>query len=148
MLIIAVGCQSCSQNSENDNVPTAVISAFNQKFPTAQDAEWEMEDETEWEAEFKLNDIEYSANFSINGEWKETEHEIIESEIPSDIRSLLDQRFTDYIVEEAEISESPTRKSFEFEIEIGEDKFEVVIDANGRLTQKTDNQEDKENDED
>lgn len=139
--------QSCEQKSNNETAPEKVLSAFSQKFPEAKKVEWEMEDETEWEAEFKMNGKEYSANFSINGDWKETEYEIKKSDIPAEIQTILDQNFTDYDLEKAEIAETASGQSYEFEIEVGEEEFEVVIDAQGKLTKKKASEE-EENDED
>jgi hypothetical protein len=144
-LLIAFTMQSCT---EKEKVPEKVLSAFSQKFPEAKKVAWEMEDEIEWEAEFKMEDIEYSANFNMNGDWIETEYEIKESAIPSNIRSILDQNFTDYEIEKAEIAETTLGKSYEFEIEVGEEEFDVVIDSNGKLIVENASEEDEENEED
>jgi len=147
-VVVAFTMNACAQKSDSKNVPEKVISTFNEKFPDAKKVEWELENESEWEAEFKWNGKEYSANFSTDGEWHETEHEIKESEIPSNIRAILDQNFSDYEIEGAEIAETPSGKSYEMEIEVGEEEYEVTIDAKGNLTKKKENEEGDENDED
>lgn len=147
-LTMAISTASCAQQKE---VPQKVKTAFSQKFPNAKKVSWDMEDESEWEAEFKMNGKEYSANFTVNGEWKETEYEIKKSEIPANIKAILDQNFSDYDIEGAEIAETASGKSYEFEIEVGEEEFEVVIDAQGKLTKKResdDEEGDEEGDED
>lgn len=145
VLSVAFSMQSCAQKSDNKDVPEKVLSAFNAKFPDAKKVEWEMENDSEWEAGFKWNGIEYSANFSIGGEWRKTEYEIKESEIPSNIRAILDQNFSDYEIEDPEIAETPTGKSYELEIEVGEEEFEVTIDPQGNLTKKKESEENDEN---
>lgn len=145
VLAVTLSLQSCAQESESKNVPEKVLTAFKTKFPDAKKVNWEMENDSEWEAEFKLNGKEYSANFSAEGEWLETEYEIKESDIPSNILAVLDKNFSDYEIEELEIAETASGNSYEMEIEIGEDGFEVTIDAKGNLTKK---KESKENDED
>ncbi len=145
VLSVTLSLQSCAQESESKNVPEKVLTAFKTKFPDAKKVNWEMENDSEWEAEFKLNGKEYSANFSAEGEWLETEYEIKESDIPSNILAVLDKNFSDYEIEELEIAETASGNSYEMEIEIGEDGFEVTIDAKGNLTKK---KESKENDED
>ena len=107
-----------------------------------------MENDSEWEAEFKWNGKEYSANFSTDGEWRETEYEIKENEIPSNIRAILDQNFSDYEIEEPEVAETPSGKSYEMEVEVGEEEYEVTIDPQGILTKKKESEENDENDED
>lgn len=148
VLSIAFSMQSCAQKPESNNVPEKVQTAFNAKFPDAKKVEWEMENDSEWEAEFKWNGKEYSANFGTEGEWRETENEIKESEIPADIRAILDQNFSDYEIEDPEIAEKPSGKSYEMEIEMGDEEFEVTIDAEGNLTKKMENEENDDNDED
>ena len=145
LLTVVFTIQSCEQKSESENVPEKVLTSFSDKFPDAKKVKWEMEDETEWEAEFKMNEKEYSANFKINGDWMETEFEIKNSEVPANIRSILDQNFKDYEIEKAEIAESVSGESYEFQIEVGEEEFEVVIDAQGNLTKEKATEESEEN---
>ncbi|MEP0984363.1 PepSY-like domain-containing protein [Ekhidna sp.] len=147
-LSIAFSLQSCAQNKKGNRAPEKVKTAFNEKFPDAKKVEWEMENDSEWEAEFKMKGKEYSANFSTDGEWRETEYEIKESEIPANIRAILDENFTDYEIEDAEIAETPAGISYEMEIEADDEEFEVTIDSEGTLTKKKESEEDGENDED
>jgi hypothetical protein len=79
-----------------------------------------IEDEKEWEAEFKLEGKEYSANFLTNGTWKETEYEIKKSDIPEAIKQTLAQDFDGYNMEEAELSETAEGKHYEVAVEKGE----------------------------
>jgi len=78
-----------------DKIPHVVKDAFAKKFPTAKKVDWEKENEKEWEAEFKFNKVEYSANFLEDGTWKETEHEIDEKEVPQNIILSLKSNFLD-----------------------------------------------------
>jgi hypothetical protein len=142
---VAVSLQSCAQKKEEVKVPEKVKTSFNDKFPNAKKVEWEKEKDTEWEAEFKIDGQEFSAKFSSTGEWMETEQEVKKSEVPSAVLDILDQNFTGYEIEEVESVETPSDKSFEFEIEVDEEEFEVMIDSNGTLTKK---KELEENDED
>ncbi|MCB0855151.1 MAG: PepSY-like domain-containing protein [Bacteroidetes bacterium] len=146
-LLFTLWTQSCAQTSENQHVPEKVKTAFSQKFPKAKKVKWEKENESEWEAEFKMDGKEYSANFSLNGDWMETEYEIKESAIPANIKTILDNNFSNYEIEEAEMAETSSGNSYEFEIEQGEEVFEVVIDAQGNVSQKK-KEDDDDDDED
>ncbi|GAL64575.1 PepSY-like domain-containing protein [Algibacter lectus] len=107
---------------------------------------WEKENATEWEAEFKMNKIEYSANFFEDGTWKETEHEIDENDIPQNVKAALASSFPGYEMEEAEISETQNGTVYEFEIEKDETEMEVAIDANGKVVkQEVKQKDDKDN---
>ncbi|MCJ7466047.1 MAG: PepSY-like domain-containing protein [Maribacter sp.] len=135
LLLIAVsgGLIAFGLKSE---VPQKVMDAFTQKFPKAKSIQWDKESDTEWEAEFKMNGVEYSANFLEDGTWKETEHELAKKEIPADIYASLMKEFPLYKVEEAEISETEEGPVYEFAIEKGKTKMEVVVDMKGAIVKK------------
>ncbi len=117
-------------------VPQKVKDAFTQKFPAAKSIKWDKESDTEWEAEFKMNGVAYSANFLEDGTWKETEHELAKKEIPADIYDSLMKAFPTYKVEEAEISETAEGSVYEFAIEKGKTEMEVTVDMNGKIVKK------------
>ncbi len=122
--------------ASGDQVPQKVKDAFVKKFPTAKKVKWDKENATEWEAEFKMNNTEYSANFLEDGTWKETEHEIDEKEIPQNVKSALMGAYAGYKIKESEISETKDGMLYEFEIKKGESEMEVAIDANGNIVKK------------
>ncbi len=119
-----------------DDAPKKVKEAFAKKFPTVKKVKWDKENDTEWEAEFKMKGTEYSANFMEDGTWKETEHEIKKNAIPANIKTALDTEFAGYKIEEAEISETSEGSVYEFELEKGEQAMEVAIDTNGEVVKK------------
>lgn len=143
MIMAVVSLSACGQNKD---VPAKVKTAFEQKFPTAQKVNWDKENETEWEAEFKMNGEEYSANFTTDGKWMETEYEIEESDLPQAVKQTLDNEFAGYDIEEVEISETPDGKVYEFALEEGETELEVAISPNGKVVKKEVKKEEDEND--
>lgn len=147
LVILSIGTlfstSACAQENSEKDVPETVKTAFTQKFPSAKKVSWEMESPSEWEAEFKLDGKEYSSNFSTDGIWKETEHEIKTSEIPDLILNIIEKDFAGFKIEEAEISESPEGSLYEIAIEKGEEEWELVFDANGKLIEKIAIEEDE-----
>jgi len=146
-LSLTIGVQGFAQGNKHEKAPEKIVTAFNKKFPNATKVKWEREHENEWEAEFKMDGQSYAASFDANGMWQETEREIKKSEIPTEIMAILDQNFSDYDIDEAEVVETAKGKGYEFEIEVNDEEFEVAIDANGNLT-KTKEQEGEAHDED
>lgn len=140
-LFVGLTVMSCAQNA-----PAKVKEAFDAKFPNAKSVKWEKENATEWEAEFKLNGTEYSANFSQDGSWKETEQEISKKNLPEAVLNTLKNEFPEYEIEEAEMVEKPDFKGYELEIEKGEETIEVVIDNNGTVVKKKVETEEEEED--
>lgn len=133
VLLTSVMVSFCSAG---EKVPQKIKDAFAQKFPTAKSVKWDKESATEWEAEFKMNSIKYSANFSEQGIWKETEHEIAEKDLPAAVKKALTDAFAGYKTEEIEMSETASGTVYEFGIEKGQKKMEVAIDASGNVTKR------------
>ena len=153
--LVMIFTQACAQN--NSKVPAKVKAAFTQKFPTAKKAKWDKENATEWEVEFKMNGKEYSANYTSDGVWKETEYEIKKSDIPAAVKQTLNKEFNGYDMEESEISETPEGKVYEFALEKNDKDLEVAIAPNGTVVKKegkkendeeNDNEKDEDNDKD
>ncbi|MCF8462169.1 MAG: PepSY-like domain-containing protein [Flavobacteriales bacterium] len=146
LAMAAISTAACGQKKESEIAPKAVEASFQKKFPNAQKVKWEKENDSEWEAEFKLDGKEYSANFSADGTWKETEHEIAKSEIPAAVQNALNTEFAGYKIEESEISETAEGTVYEFELEKGESDLEVTVDANGKILKKEVEEEHEEKD--
>ncbi|CAH8281783.1 putative PepSY-like beta-lactamase-inhibitor [Mariniflexile fucanivorans] len=146
LLVLFIGCSLLAFTSSiKKDPPQKVKEAFAKKFPNIKKADWDKESETEWEAEFKMNKVEYSANFLSDGTWLETEHDIKMKDVPKNILNTLKSEFSGYAIEEAEISETSKGVFYEFEIEKDKIEMEVVFDTNGKILKK-ELKEDEEND--
>lgn len=133
---ILLSAGAFAQGQTKKDVPVAVKSAFAEKFPSAKKIKWDMESAMEWEAEFKMDGREYSANFLTDGTWQETEHEIKTADIPESIKQILAQDFAGFKIEEVEISEKSDARAYEIAVEKGEEEWELVFDINGKLLEK------------
>ncbi|KUK57978.1 MAG: Uncharacterized protein XD81_1311, partial [Bacteroidetes bacterium 38_7] len=136
LFALAFAILSITACAQKTTAPENVVKAFSQKFPDAQSVKWNKENESEWEAEFKMDSEEYSANFSTDGVWMETEYEIEQSAIPAKVKQTLDSEFADYNIEGAEISETSEDTVYEFALEKGEQKMEVAIAPDGIVKKK------------
>jgi len=145
--VVAVfGFYACGQSGTN--VPEKVKTAFSAKFENAKKVKWDKENDSEWEAEFKMDGKKYSANFDLDGNWMETEYEIEKSEIPVAVQATLNLDFLGYKIEEAEVSETTEGKFYEFEIEKGKTEKEITIDESGKVVKDEATSEDEEGEED
>jgi hypothetical protein len=131
-LILAV--TACGQSKKE--VPANVTSAFSAKFSNVSKVKWSMENDSEWEAEFKLNGKECSANFDNEGIWMETEYEVSVKDIPAAVKATLDKESAGYKIEESGITETAEGKVYEFVISKGETETELLIDSDGNLKNK------------
>lgn len=150
MALVLLSYTACAQSGKD--VPEKVQTAFAQKFATSSHVKWSKENDSEWEAEFKMDKKDYSVNFSTSGEWMETEYKISTDELPAAVKATIQKEFDGYKIEESELSETADGKMYEVELEKGDIEMEAIIDANGKLikkeTIKEDKDEDKETDDD
>lgn len=135
---------ACAQKISADKVPPAVTSAFKAKFSGVTKVSWELEKTNEYEASFKLNGSEMSANFDNSGKWLETETEIKVSALPAAVSATLKKDFANFKISEASKIESVTNGNcYEVEIEKGEETFDVLFTSEGKLISKTKTEEEK-----
>ena len=129
-------------------VPQQVLAAFAEKFPDATKVEWEVESDNEYEAEFKRNKQEFSANFRADGTWLETETEIKKKDLPAAVQQAVATQFPGYEIEEAERVETPTEaEAYEVELEKKKSEIEALFRADGTLLQQSSGEEaDEDND--
>lgn len=106
-------------------VPANIQDGFSKKFPTAKKVKWEKENDSEFEASFKMDGKTMSANFDNNGNWLETEWEIKLIELPEAVKTAVAQQYPGFEIDEAEYLESPDFTGYEMEIEKSEGKQEV-----------------------
>ncbi len=123
-LFVLVSCAAAF----SANPPEAVLSAFAQKFPNAQDVDWSKEKNGEWEAEFELpgSNDEISAVFSSDGRWLETETEIAFSALPAPVRTALQGK---KVKEAARIEKADGSTVYEAEVR----RKELIFDASCKM---------------
>src|SRR5262249_29870366 len=139
LLIAAAMCNlTYAQKIPASQVPAAVMSAYQAKFPNAGKTSWELENENEYEASFKLNGVAVSANFDNTGKWLETETEIKVSALPVSVQSSLKKDFAEYKINEAsKIESAKNETSYEVEVEKGEETFDVLFSPDGKMISKS-----------
>ncbi|MES2776276.1 MAG: PepSY-like domain-containing protein [Bacteroidota bacterium] len=71
-------------------IPAAVTQSFKVKFPEVAEVEWK-DKLTVFEASYEVDAIKYQSTFNNKGEWKKTETEIAEEDLPSEVQEGLDK---------------------------------------------------------
>ena len=113
-------------------VPDAVKTAFNNKFPTASSVKWEKESKTELEANFKMNNTDVSANFSLDGSWVETETTIPASELPAPVTNAVNTKYPGAVYGRTEKIEKPGAKIlYEVNLTVNGKKKELELSPDG-----------------
>jgi hypothetical protein len=146
-VVVLFGFTACGQSGKE--VPVAVKSAFSQKFPDASHVKWNKENDNEWEAEFNMDGMEYSSNFTNSGTWTETEYKIKLKDIPEAVKTSLDNESAGAKIKESEVCETKEGKVFEFVFGRGENEMELQINDAGMIIRKEpSDREQEEEDED
>lgn len=122
-----------AQDEDYESAPLNVEKALKKKFPKAESINWEMNDDGNWEAKFKLNGKMQSSDFSEAGEWLESERPLAQNEIPQSVLASLNKKYQKYKITESELVETKEGKWYEIEIETGGKSFEVMLDSKGMI---------------
>jgi hypothetical protein len=126
-------CITAAACSQKLKVPETVTKAFNAKFPGAAGVKWGKENAKEYEAEFKLNNTAISANFGLEGSWKETETTINSTDLPAAVMNAIKTKYPEGIITLAEKVEKPDRTYYEIIVKLNNKKKEVEIMPDGKF---------------
>ena len=131
----SIAMQTLDEDSDENTKgqpPAVVIDAFKTKFPSAEKVKWGMEDKTEWEAEFVLNGVDESSNFSADGKWLETETEITLSSFPKEVTDAIAKNYPGWKITETDKTETAAYGLiYEADIQYGNKKTEVAFKPDG-----------------
>lgn len=117
---------------ENHGAPTAVKTAFKERFPTVSRVKFDKEKSGEYEANFTVGGVKMSANFTAEGTWRETESEIGTAALPVNIsQAILTKYPTAKIVGAAKIETPDKGIRYEADLKTGLKKAEVLFDEAG-----------------
>lgn len=133
MLNLTVAAQKISENK----VPTAVLISFKTKFHDATKTTWEIENNSEYEAEFLLDKTKQSAKFAKSGKWLKTKTEIKAEELPKEVSQTLAKEFASFKIEEAEKADTSNNGTV-YEVTVKKDMktYDVMIAASGKTLRK------------
>lgn len=148
ILLLAMGCAANGQKVDAAKVPAPVKSAFSTKFPKAENVKWEMEDKTDYEAEFTMSGTKWSAAYKPNGTWMETEHKISMQDLPEAVRKTIAAKYSDQKAEEVEQADTPSGTMYEVGFKKDGHETEVVFSADGQVMKSKVEEDEKEEDED
>lgn len=130
LVVLAISTVGCAQSKEKKDVPKVVTEAFAKEYPNTK-VDWDIEDDG-YEAEFKLNGKDASADYDKNGNKLATEVEVSESELPSSALTYLKTNYPkSKIKETAKIIDSKNVVTYEAEIKIDGKNSDLLFDANG-----------------
>ncbi len=111
-----------------------VEKTFNEKYPDIQAPRWKAKSNGTWEAHFEKNGFKYRADFDTAGNWIETEHNLVFSQLPAEVRSAIELKFNPNKIRDIEGVDSPTHGTFyDVEFQQGSENVDVMFDGTGKI---------------
>ena len=130
--IVSFATISSAQKINEKDLPGPVKTAFATKYPAAMNVKWGKENAKEYEAEFKLNNNNVSANFLVTGDWVETETVLSITDLPAAISNAIKTKYPGASITKAEKLEKPGNKTlYEVFIKLNGKTKEVELNADG-----------------
>ena len=134
LLLTLLLCVCTFTFAQEISVPQAAISAFNTKFPYAEEVKWDKENSSEYEANFTLDGLDMSAVFSENGTWKETETSIGIDQLPQAVLDAIKLNYSKgKLFGASKIIRADDTTIYEADIKVKSKKKEVLFDENGNI---------------
>lgn len=126
-----------AQKIQESKVPTAVLISFKTKFHDATKTSWEIENNSEYEAEFLIDRTKQSAKFAKSGKWLKTKSEINTDELPKEVSQTITKEFAGFKIEKAEKADTLNNGTV-YEVIVKKDMktYDVTIAASGKTLRK------------
>ena len=135
---------SNAQTVNEAEVPDRVKAEFTKQYPTTKVDNWEKEG-ANYEAEFKVNNVETSAIYDERGKFIQTETEINVTELPPAVTEYITKNLAGKNTTEAEkITDASGMVSYEAEV----DNAEYLFDSKGSFVRKEMEEQDDMNEKD
>jgi uncharacterized membrane protein YkoI len=128
LLIAVIGAQAQTK------APAVVTAAFEKKFAGATHVKWGKENAKEYEAEFELKGTKMSANYDLQGNWKETEAEILVKDLPEAVVRAISAKYPGAVISGADkIEKADGKIIYEADIKMNGKKKEIELFADGEF---------------
>jgi uncharacterized membrane protein YkoI len=126
-----------------NQVPKAVINAFEKAYPNAKGLEFEEETfdgKAAYEVEYKKNGMEYEFLYSAEGALLQKEEEIDGKSLPEPVAQAIKKAYPKGEIKEVEQVMKPdsTVTGYEVEIKVADKEVELELDVSGKIL-KTEN---------
>lgn len=135
LLVMPLILISCKQKNET---PDAVMAKFAEMFEGVTEVNWEMDDDSLYEASFTFDGYEWEADFKEDGTWMETERELEDGEMPEKAMEYLAMFYPDMEMDYY-LEKTPDGDYYEAEMEVDSVEMEVYFDMEGNMKCDKDN---------
>lgn len=144
-LLVILGQANAGEKELSKNqVPKAVIAAFEKAYPNAKGLEFEeemFEGKAAYEVEYKKNGVEYEFLYSAEGVLLQKEEEIDGETLPEPVAQAIKKAYPKAEIKDVEKLMKPdsTVTGYEVEIKVAGKEIELELDVSGTIL-KTENE--------
>ena len=119
------------QDIPENKVPSVVVNALAEAFPTATDVEWEKQNGN-FEAEFDSASTDYTVLLNATGAIVEAKHEITVAELPEAVQNAISVNYKDQQPDEVDLLEKDGQTFYQVELDGKVKETKLVFDAAGK----------------
>ena len=123
---------------KEDEIPPSVKQSFESKYPTAENAKWN-EDDDVYKVRFEINDDDYEAIYSVTGGiWIETTEDIDRDELPLAVLDVLNsEMYSSWEVNDVARAEAADHPGlYKIQVKVGDKEEYHYYDEQGNLVKK------------
>jgi len=131
LILLFIGCGL-------EMVPEAVHQSFSQKYPGVGSVQWGIDKNGYYEAHFKWEGVKLRADFTVDGNWVETESSILFNDLPEAVKAAIEKAYSKKDIEEIERTDHHQKGVF-YDVEFkskGVEKFDVEFAEDGSVLAK------------
>ncbi len=140
--VMAQKTEKEEKNEKQTDVPAVVKDTFARDFPGVKNVIWGEED-NDFEAKFKINGVDWSANYNNAGHRLETETTIKNDQLPKEALDYIGKNFANYtLVEAAKVTDDKNTIKYEIRLGINGEFTELIFDAGGKFLEKEEEKQD------
>ncbi len=123
-----------NDSNAQKKIPSSILKEFEQKFTRATNTRWHKENAKEYEVEFVSNGVNYSASFSTNGTWLETETTQSFSTFPEAVQANFNKQHKNAKkMETAKIEKADGTVLYEIEVKINRKRKDILYKADSTI---------------
>lgn len=126
-----------AQDIPQSQVPAVVINSFQQKFPKANDIDWELKGDL-YEVEFEtgLLGTDHEAWFQSTGKLIKHKEEISKTDLPEKVTEKIKGDFPGYRIDDVKKITENQKVTYTLEVKNKSEEWKIAIDAQGTVLDK------------
>ncbi|HEY9048977.1 MAG TPA: PepSY-like domain-containing protein [Ohtaekwangia sp.] len=124
---------SHAQDLQPSQVPAAIVTALQTKFPTATKIKWKQKD-ADYKAEFKVDSRGHDVWFDKTGKIKKHKEDFPKSQLPAAVKEKIASEFKDFSIDDADKVDAEGKIYYQIDLKnAAGDKRKVLFTPEGKI---------------